>query len=254
MISWILLLFFAVAIGIPVGLLWRHLFAEAEIPPEIRVPGAATIDTQECRLAVHEAGHAVAAWCCTLVTEVNAATIEDEKGGLVSFTYRHSGLPEERWCQMVIALAGVAAEGMVYSKWSTKGSEKDLGEALVFAKVLRENPPWERLGRASGSVPNFQKMSRTKLDPDVIENVNEAYRMARRVLRSHGSQFFKVVSMLLTKKATRKVDLEAVLGMRHLERIVATGAIIESILYSTGKPERFKPRFVLPRRSGKKAA
>src|SRR5271166_3771290 len=121
--------FFALALGgLPVLVvrLWRNIFAEAEIPPEIMGSGTAAVDTQECRLAVHEAGHAVAGWCCTLVGEVAVATIEAKSGGYVRHSYYKIDGPEAEWCEMVISLAGVVAEATVYSRWRTRGCEQDL--------------------------------------------------------------------------------------------------------------------------------
>jgi hypothetical protein len=45
--------------------------------------------TFQNRAAVHEAGHTVAAWCCTLVPEIGDVTIEAKTGGVTQFwTYK----------------------------------------------------------------------------------------------------------------------------------------------------------------------
>lgn len=267
MVSGLIILAVVAACAIPVAMLWRRVFvADAETPPEVRVPGAASVDTQECRLAVHEAGHAVAAWCCTLVAEVTVATIEhkgkDWSGGLVNYSYYGTDWLEGRWCKLVIALAGVAAEAMVYSRWRTSGSEIDLAQALAIAEDLagvaggKIDPPWRRLGgnEAAGSAPDLARAFKTKPSAAAAENLEEGYRMARRVLRSHGGAFFKVVSMLLAKKSTSKTDIEALLGKRYYATFALAGAHFESIVNESGRPERFKPGFVLPLRRKKKAA
>jgi len=263
MISGIVILAFASMGTVLVVLLWRRIFAEAEIPPEVRVPGAAAVDTQECRLAVHEAGHAVAAWCCTLVSDVTVVTIEAKakdlgaglESGLVNYSYYAIDWADGRWCKLVIALSGVCAEAMVYSRWRTTGSERDLAQALQMAESLADgsSPPWQRLGVTSGAVPNLARAFKVKPTAAVAENLEEGYRMARRVLRSHGGAFFKVVSALLAKKSTSRADLEAALGGRYYAKLALAGAQIESVINQSGKAERFKPRFVLPGRR-KKAA
>ncbi len=264
MIIGIIILTFSVAGAVFMLFLWRQISSEAETPPEVRVPGVAAIDTQECRLAVHEAGHAVAAWCCTLVAEVSFATIEHKnkewEGGLVGYKFYGLDWMEDRWCKMVIVLSGVAAEAMVYSRWRTTGSEDDLTRALKFAEsiALAKNPvdpPWQRLseGEAAGSVPDLARAFKTKPSTAAIANLEEGFRMSRRVLRSHGSSFFKVVSMLLAKKSTSQADIEALLGNRYYVTFALAGAHFESIVSESGKPKRFKPGFVLPGRR-KKAA
>jgi hypothetical protein len=254
----------AAVLAVAVVLIWRDVFAEAEIPPEIRVPGGAAVDTQECRLAVHEAGHAVAAWCCTLVAEVDLATIEHKdkiegwEGGVVRYSFYGVNWMDDRWCKMVIALSGVAAEAMVYSRWRTTGSQADLLKALAVAESLASSknpvdPPWRRLGAIPGDrVPDLASAFRSKPSSGATGNLEEGYRMARRVLRSHGGAFFKVVSMLLAKKSTTKADIEALLGKRYFATFALAGAHFESIVNESGRPERFKPGFVLPKR--KKAA
>jgi ATP-dependent Zn protease len=264
MVSGLLLLALAAALAIPAVVLWRRVFAGAAIPHELRVPGAASVDTAECRLAVHEAGHAVAAWCCTLVSEVTIATIEAKDrgagwdGGFVNYTYYRTYWSSGDWCKMVIALAGVAAEALVYSRWRSTGSERDLLQALeiaegLVAKGAAEHIPWQRLGETPGRAPDLGKAFKTRPPAAVAENLNEGYRMARHVLGSHGGAFFKVVSMLLAKKSTTRADMEQVLGKRHFEQLVALGAQLESVVNESGKPEHFKPRFVLPLRRRKAA-
>ena len=260
MITGAVILALASAGTVLVVLLWRRVFGEAEIPPEVRVPGAATVDTQECRLAVHEAGHAVAAWCCTLVAEVTLVTIEHKTkewgGGIVNYSFYGIDWMDERWCKMVISLSGVCAEAMVYSRWRTFGSQLDLAKALALAESLAAkpiDPPWQRLGSEFGPVPDLARAFKTKPSPAAVENLAEGYRMARRVLRSHGGAFFKVVSMLLAKKSTTRSDVEELLGKRYYATFALAGAHFESIVSETGKPKRFKPGFVLPGRR-KKAA
>ena len=237
--------------------LWRYISTPVEISPEIARSGTAAVDTPECRLAVHEAGHAVAGWCCTLVGEVTVATIEDKSGGFVRHSYYAIGGPEAEWCEMVISFAGVTAEAMVYSRWRTAGSEGDLSRALALAKSIdargQERLPWDKLGSSAGPTPDFKKMFKAQLSPAVLENLEEGYRMTRQVLRSHGSRFFKMVTLLLTKRAVTRFDMERALGKRHFETLIAVGTRLESVINQNGKPEHFKPRFVLPLRRRKAA-
>jgi hypothetical protein len=100
-------------------------------------------------------------------------------------------------------------------------------------------------------VPDFKKMFKATPSPFVIASLEEGYRMTRHVLRSHGSGFFKMVSLLLTKRAVTRFDMERVLGKRRFETLIAVGTRLESVVNQSGKSEFFKPRFVLPTRRRK---
>ncbi|HYX19560.1 MAG TPA: hypothetical protein VFA98_01800, partial [Thermoanaerobaculia bacterium] len=151
-----LALFLFVAIALTVAFVRYRRHTKAVVRPE--AIDAKAIDTWECRVAVHEAGHAVAAWCCTLVAEVKIATIEDKGGGgVVKYSYVPSPNPAAPWCCAVIALAGVAAEAHVYARWKTAGAHKDITDALTYVRQSRGHaPPWERLGGKRDL--GFQKM------------------------------------------------------------------------------------------------
>src|SRR5512135_1371612 len=57
------------------------------------------------RAAVHEAGHTVAAWCCTQVQDLRSVTIEHKEGGVTEFWAYTRETPESHWCDIVINLA-----------------------------------------------------------------------------------------------------------------------------------------------------
>lgn len=249
-------------LGILVGLVWlahpawRVLRMRREAASPFRVPRAAAVDTWECRKAVHEAGHAACAWCCTLVSEVRVASIESKGGGgHVLFEYRGYPGPEGAWCQAVISFAGVVAESMVYGKWDTRGSKADLEAA--FASVLDANgfePPWERLGETGGDVPQLERMFARKPPKMTLQNLEECWRMARVIVEAHGGKFFKLVSVLLAHRTAKTLHMEEVLGKRYFEKLVAIGEEFERLVTDSGKAPIFKPRFVLPRQPRKKAA
>jgi ATP-dependent Zn protease len=200
------------------------------------------IDTWECRVAVHEAGHAAAAWCCTLVAAVNVATIENEGGGVVKYSFLNIPSPDAAWCRAVISLAGVAAEAHVYARWKTRGAEGDISNALELAHAARGHaPPWERLG---GRSLDFQKMFAQKIAREDLIFLEESFHMARRILRAHGGDFFRLVSALLAMRTARELHLEPVLGRRRVARLALFGADVERVV--SGESKLFKARFILP--------
>jgi len=215
-----------------------------------RVPRAAAVDTWECRKAVHEAGHAACAWCCTLVRGVRVATIEAKGGGgHVLFEYIAYPGSDAEWCRAVIALAGVVAEAAVYGKWDTRGSKEDISDALVHvvaATDQKSDPPWPRLGKDDGHVPALRRMFRNKIAPEVERNLEECWRMARVVVEAHGGKFFKLVTALLTHKTAKDFHMEEVLGARYFEKFIAAGETFERAVRQDGKASIFKPRFFMP--------
>jgi ATP-dependent Zn protease len=233
----------------------RRLLLDDE---EDRVKDSKAVDNLECRLAVHEAGHAVIAWCCTIVPSVKVATVEDPMGGMVLYTCREPKEPEAAWCRAVIALAGVAAEAHVYGRWKTRGSEGDISKALAFVREIGPRevaPPWMKIGEAGSKVPDFGKLFHGGIGALERERMKEAYRMARKIVATHGGDYFRLVSALLAMKTTSEVHLEKILGKRRVVALSLFGADVERTVKNSSESRLFKARFVLPfKRSIKRAA
>ena len=70
--------------------------------------------------------------------------------------------------------------------------------------------------------------------------------MARKIIRSHGGDFFRLVGALLAVKTAKETQLESVLGTRHVTRLAIFVADVEKAV--SGQTSVFRPRFVLPRR------
>ena len=173
------------------------------------------------RAAVHEAGHAVTAWCCTLVPTIGDVTIEHAEGGITNIWYYSHDSVEGRWCDVVIYLAGMAAEIAAFGKVKTQGCGPDIKQALAQAKKIAESgsivPPWKSPARKRSL--EFDKMI-VSLDPQHAKVLSEGYRMAYSILEAHGNKFYKVVSVLLAKKTATCTDIETVLGPRAFVKIM----------------------------------
>jgi hypothetical protein len=215
---------------------WRLLFGGREHrDAPSRDNQEVAIDTLECRRAVHEAGHAVAAWCCTAASDVHI-TIEAKDGGKVTWMM-HGDSIDVLWHRLVIALAGAAAEAMVYKRSRPEASSaSDFQAAREYAELIGRAPaPW---GDPGGPTIAFDKIYRASpISTPARANLEAAYRMARRVIRAHGRDYYRIVSLLLTRRTVREHDVVHILGHRGPMRLLAP----------------FGPRFVLPRRT-KKAA
>ena len=231
-----LFLFTLFLIGMAIILLRMKLKPEPQ--PKLKAEPVSTeqaktfIATPECRMAVHEAGHAVAAWACTYVTEMTVATIETKTGGVVEYMIHSTEKPDGMWCELVITFAGVAAEAWVHGKASSMAAESDLLKVRALAKKLADHavsPPWTPL---DGSTPSFEKLYKNPLEDAELEVLKHGYRMARHVVRSSDHRFHHMVVLLLTKKTVRESDVENVLGHRVFTKL--------SGLFS-------RPAFVVPK-------
>jgi len=171
------------------------------------------------------------------VPEIGDVTIEAEDGGATRMWLYSQDSHESRWCDMVIYLAGMAAEIAAFGKVKTRGCGPDIERALSQAKKIAESgnvtPPWKSPSRKKSL--EFDKMIHS-LDPQHAKVLSEGYRMAYSILEAHGNRFYKVVSVLLTKKTASSTDIEAVLGPRAFVKIMG-------IPVAAGW---FKPTFIVP--------
>jgi len=221
----LLIVFLLVGLAI-LALLWL------EQAPKPVPKGPVPRNTFQNRAAVHEAGHAIVAWACTWVSTVDSVSIEEKDGGSTCFRLKSDDSPEEMWCNLVISLAGIAAEVGAFKRMHSTESKGDLVKSLALseklAKLNQVTPPW-KVPEREKSLP-FDKIFRS-LDHDQKVILTHAYHVAHGVIDSHGAHYYKLVSLLLTKKTISSSDMESILGKR---------AIIKLIAWS------FDPRFVLP--------
>lgn len=191
----------------------------------------------ENRAAVHEAGHTIAAWCCTLVPSVDRVSIEVKTGGITEYLVYDQEAHEGIWCSIVISLAGIAAEIAAWGKMRSMECESDLQKALKNAKILvadgHTEPPWKVSPRSASL--KFEKIFR-ELDAEHGQVLSDCYHMAHSILEAHGNNFHKVVSLLLTKKTVRTGDIEAILGQRTFIKIAGL----------TAAAGWSKPTFIIP--------
>ncbi len=209
------------------------LLSPKEVTAPLPTPSLTTPDTRECRLAVHEAGHLTAAWFSTTVVKVHLATIEATYGGRVSWDY-YSGSHEKAWHQLVICLAGIAAELCVYGKYRSGESTGDLQKALVLARQLAKGgteAPWTLEESLVKSFP-FASVYVERPTAKEIAVLNTAYVKARGLLKTVNFRYFRLVSLLLSCKSVGEKQVAEILGSRGFIR--ALGYV--------------KPAFVLPKR------
>lgn len=165
--------------------------------------------TRDTKLAVHESGHTVVGWLCTTTTQIPSVTIENANGGIIENTNTNNA-----WCQLVIDLAGVAAESFVFGKpVQSKPAASDLSKALSKAKMLiGTKPPWD-IPAIETSLP-FEKMF-TEITLKEAAVLKHGYAMAKRLITKHSVGYYRLVNTLLAKKTITEEDIKEVLGSRE---------------------------------------
>ena len=191
----------------------------------LRKPGAAArhrawtaAQSDECKMAVHECGHAVAAWCCTAVSAIGGITMERETGGgvLYTFVFKMGSVADSHWCDTVISLAGIAAEVHTYGRCRGGPARTDLSKAREAARELVKlgspSPPWGKSKHLN--VLPFDKVWEDAPSAAEVAILSQAYRMARDIVKAHGHSFYRLVSVLLTRKTVTEKEAAVVLGRR----------------------------------------
>lgn len=187
--------------------IWLKFFSNQKSTPRI-------ISLEE-KIAFHEAGHAIAAWICPHVQEVSLATIESEFGGMVLFK-----VFAKTWPQIVISLAGIAAEQIIFGKFNAKPAETDLLSARALCKKINiENIPIKSRMTLGLS---FDKIFLQKLSKKEKIILSAAYLKAKEILSDKKILLIKLTSSLLLLKSMNEKQLSLVLGKRDFIKILAS--------------------------------
>jgi ATP-dependent Zn protease len=163
---------------------------------------------------VHEAGHVLAAWLCSHTYDIGA-TVVDPQGGRA--TYSISGHDRDAssiaWASLVIDLAGVAAEIVVFGRFRTGTVYGDLSSARVHARgigpveVDRLPPPYR-------PVLPFTLMYSPVLTDDEERVLGAAYQQAKGLVTSNAQRFYRLVALLMTFRTATEAQIGIALGSR----------------------------------------
>ena len=200
----------------------------------------------DCNVAVHEAGHGVAAWACTMAHTIDRISIdvadEEDAAGKCGVLVLPLTASAALWCNAVINLGGLAAEVMMYGKMKTWTARRDLlqARALVGQLIAREatEPPWSTI--AGPYTLPFGRMYDPPLSDEELRVIGHAYRMARTVVSTHRERHGRLVGALLYKRQMSNADVLSVLGHRpfYVFNIVST------IIRDKGEPDAW---FYMPK-------
>ena len=180
-------------------------------------------DIARRRVAIHETGHALLAALFDKYFELKKVSIQSTYNGAGGYTVfnEHRNISESGLYtkdiltkRLVIALGGKAAETIMYGEEQVSlGAVQDLKQANDLAKKMIGNfgmgtklevfynddvdngNPF--LGRTLSSGGGLSEYTKHEFDKEVLELVNEAYKMAKTFLRNHRSILDNIVNDLL---------------------------------------------------------
>jgi ATP-dependent Zn protease len=170
-------------------------------------------------LAVHEAGHAISLWWCSAIKYLMHITIIKPDGG-GEVRYMHYYLDDNNsdllWCELVIALGGLAGELVVIKKFSTTPATKDLMVARETAAKLEKlntpPPPWKEI-QVTKPTP-FQDFYTAPLTPAELSSLNQAFEYAKYLIKTRIDDHKKIVSKVLKLKTLTEEQTMKLLGSR----------------------------------------
>lgn len=176
------------------------------------------LDTVLTRMAVHDAGHTIAAWFCTAVRDVERVSIREAHGAALWCVLRDDAHPPALWCRLVVLLAGVAAEARVFRRWRSLPAHGDLAEARRIAATLAgQSPPWPAV--VPLTLP-FDAAFSEPLAAVELAVLHTGYAMARQILLVRHVQHRRLVGALLHREHLTQDEIADILGTRSFVRLI----------------------------------
>ncbi len=188
-------------------------------------------ESEKNRVAHHEAGHALVSWMLEHASPLVKVTIVPRGQSLGAAWY----LPEERMLvepeqmldEMAAALAGRAAEEIIFGNVSTgalNDLEKVTKQARAMITIYGLNP---KIGNityydSSGQEWQFSKPYSEKtaelIDEEIKKLVDEQYERAKQILIKYKDKLIQLAKRLREKEVIFREDLEEILGPRPFEK------------------------------------
>lgn len=189
-------------------------------------------DDEKEKTAYHEAGHTLAAWYLEGAQRVHKVTIIPRGRSLGSTQIvpsedRMSSSERELQDQLVVLLAGRAAEKMIYDE-TTVGAENDLERATGMARRMvthwgmspklgpvsyktADDDPF--LGREMHQQRQFSEHTQELIDGEVSRILNEAGTRATGLLQDKRQQLEDLTRALLNQEELNEREIESVVGV-----------------------------------------
>ena len=194
------------------------------------------ISQQEKRtIAYHEAGHATVSWILEHASPLIKVTIIPRGKALGAAWY----LPEERQIttreqlmdEMASTLGGRVSEQLTFGRIST-GALNDLErvtkQAYAMVAYYGMSPEvgtlsyYDSTGQSDMALTKpYSEQTARQIDAESRRLIDEAYKMAEEVLRTHSDGLRQLAELLLEKEVIFTEDVERILGKRKKSEEVA---------------------------------
>jgi hypothetical protein len=177
-------------------------------------------------LAIHEGGHTVAVWVCSMVSGFDYATIDYKVRGGWTCWMEHNWdkTADSDWCRLVISLAGMAGEYRFSDIIRTSWSNRDLNHAWKQASkiVLAGDPaPWDEHEQVDFP---FQQLY-PDATPEHLRVIRIAWNKAIEVIDQYGNNFLRLKDLILEKTTVKEADIEPILGHRGVVCACAAASV-----------------------------
>ena len=208
-------------------------------------------------VAVHEAGHVLAAELCPNVEKAMRVSIEQRgrAGGLAVYGRTDRMLQSQQYLheKLIAALGGRAAE-FVSRGIITSGAANDLQQANAMARQAVEELGFsERAGQLVTSETRVSDQTATLVDDEVRRIVEDAYQDAVRLLSAHREELMRLADALLEHEDLDRLEIVACLsGVAETPRAHPRRAVGEPQPHRIAAPTEPRPRTPTPRRRGER--
>lgn len=185
-------------------------------------------DEEKRTIAYHEAGHATVSWILENASPLIKVTIIPRGKALGAAWY----LPEERQIttreqmmdELAAALGGRVSEQLTFGRVST-GALNDLERVTkqAYAMVAYYGMSsevgtlsyYDSTGQSDMALTKpYSEKTAQQIDAEARKVIDEAYRMAETVLRSHASGLRELAELLLEREVVFTEDVERIFGKR----------------------------------------
>jgi cell division protease FtsH len=208
-------------------------------------------------VAVHEAGHVLAAELCPNVEKAMRVSIEQRgrAGGLAIYGRTDRMLQSQQYLheKLVAALGGRAAE-FVSRGVITSGAANDLQQANAMARHAVEELGFsERAGQLITAEVRVADATAALVDEEVRRIVEDAYQDAVRLLSAHREELMRLADALLEHEDLDRLEIVACLsGVAETPRAHPRRAAGGPQPQRIAAPSEPRPRTPAPRRRGER--
>jgi cell division protease FtsH len=190
----------------------------------------ALTDHEKRVVAYHEAGHALCGELLPSVDRVHRISIVP-RGKALGYTLnlpdedRYLKTREELIDVMTMLLGGRASEQLVFGAITT-GASDDLRRVSEIARaMIREYAMGTGMTSLRAVDEGAAEATRRRLDDEIRELADEAFRSATRILDAHRIELDKLASTLLTNEVLERADIDVIMGTTHADATSRRGEL-----------------------------